>query len=535
VRSFRSPSRALALGAVLAAAAATAALPGPSLAAASAPVWAPRVIVDDDPAHGSGEPSITVAGDGTIYLAAPAGLASTRAVPTPVGNGGALMWRSDDGGATWTFLPNTVFGGGDADIVAGDGDDLIASGLALACVSVARSPDRGATWVNNPVGCSNTPVDDRQWNDRFGDAVYTSFGQIPTDIYINRSLISSPAVVPGPNVRVSNDIDYQWVGVLSVDQREGVAWQAWNTTGSPNDCDDGGCSAPASSVTPDVIKVAKITDSDFTLGPAATPEVIEVASREFDTFDAFVGVDVSPEGHVYVVWNERHPEVQQTWSMLSVSRDDGATWTEPKRVNTIATTAFPWVTAGDDGRVAVTYYGTAATGPSPETVDGQWRVYSAYSADGGATFTETVATPDPLHAGAVCTSGTGCAGGTRDLIDFFETDVLPDGCLAITYTDNSRDEVVGGVRAVDEPEFIAFVRQAGGPGLKAGSTCGAAAPAPDPEPTAGTPTLSPTPPPVARPVPPAAPLPSTGPSTGLGVLALACAAGAVATRRTGRA
>src|SRR3712207_8101334 len=46
-----------------------------------------------------------------------------------------------------------------------------------------------------------------------------------------------------------------------------------------------------------------------------------------------------------------------------------------------------------------------------------------------------------------------------DLADFFETAVDGNGCLVVTYTDNSRDEVVNGVRETNLPEFVAFVRR----------------------------------------------------------------------------
>ena len=141
--------------------------------ASAVPTWAAS-IVDEDPTRSSGEPSIRVADDGTLYIVAPAGLANPRSLPTPVGSGGNFSWRSDDGGQTWKFLDTTVIGGGDGDVVAAEGDVVYQSGLSLACVTVARSADRGETWVPNPISCSTTPVDDRQWNDVHGDAVYTA-------------------------------------------------------------------------------------------------------------------------------------------------------------------------------------------------------------------------------------------------------------------------------------------------------------------------------------------------------------------------
>jgi hypothetical protein len=140
-----------------------------------------------------------------------------------------------------------------------------------------------------------------------------------------------------------------------------------------------------------------------------------------------------------------------------------------------STTVFPWVSAGTAGRVAVSYYGTDSKGVSAESLDDKdagWFVYSAFSDDAGKTFAEHRTSP-VLHQGSVCTSGTGCATGTRDLLDFFETDLDANGCLVTAYTDNSRDTVTpAGARSGDEATRVAVVHQNGGDGLIAGKSCG---------------------------------------------------------------
>ena len=125
------------------------------------------------------------------------------------------------------------------------------------------------------------------------------------------------------------------------------------------------------------------------------------------------------------------------------------------------------MTAGDAGRIAVSYYGTAAAGSSPQTVAGtaRWSVYSAFSTDGGRTFDE-YRTTGVMHRGVICTSGSGCAVGTRNLLDFFETAADRTGCLVTAYADNTVHPDVGAV--------VSYVRQTGGPGLRAGRACSVA-------------------------------------------------------------
>jgi len=239
----------------------------------------------------------------------------------------------------------------------------------------------------------------------------------------------------------------------------------WNTTGAPNDCDGApgaaACKpAQASSKQPDKVLISVVPRSSTT-----PPAPITVASRRFDTFDSFVVDAVDKAGNIYVVWNERHPQQHETWAMLSVSRNSGKSWSPPVKVQRApATTVFPWVSAGDAGRIAVSYYGTSARGNSPQTVakTATWYVYSSFSTDGGRTFSEMRTTP-PMHHGSICTSGTGCPTGSRNLLDFFETAVDPNGCLVTSYADNTVDPATGAV--------VSYVRQTGGPGLRAGHAC----------------------------------------------------------------
>jgi hypothetical protein len=223
----------------------------------------------------------------------------------------------------------------------------------------------------------------------------------------------------------------------------------YNTRGDPDNDDivsvriTGGASRPATQV--DVLKVVAANDRR-------------------DTFDSFVVAAVDRAGNVYVVWSERHPETQTTDTYLTVSKDRGLTWTSPVRVNRgPQTTTFPWIVAGDPGKIDIVYYGTGEKGLSPETVSpgAKWKVWMAQSLDAlnpTPNFKENPATGF-IHQGPICTSGTGCAPGTRDLLDFFQIDVDAQGLANIAYTDN-----LNGPRDGTDPhqELIYFVQQKGG-------------------------------------------------------------------------
>ncbi len=95
----------------------------------------------------------------------------------------------------------------------------------------------------------------------------------------------------------------------------------------------------------------------------------------------------------------------------------------------------PWV-AVRSGTVDVVYYGTSAASNLDSTA--VWNVYLSRSTDGGSHFAQSVVSSHPNHIGVVCTQGTGCARGTRNLLDLFQIGIDPvNGLAAIIYTDDT--------------------------------------------------------------------------------------------------
>ena len=134
---------------------------------------------------------------------------------------------------------------------------------------------------------------------------------------------------------------------------------------------------------------------------------------------------------------------------IAVSRDRGRTFQNDVNVGFyqgIKNTVFPAVTAGDPDRAAFFFLGTttagsAATGTDQTSpyVDAVWYGFISTTYDGGRTWVTVNATPnDPVQRGVVCTNGTTCPSGTRNLLDFNDMEVdkqgravagLADGCI----------------------------------------------------------------------------------------------------------
>jgi len=140
---------------------------------------------------------------------------------------------------------------------------------------------------------------------------------------------------------------------------------------------------------------------------------------------------------------------------ISVSSDNGDHWSTPVKVGDalgIRNAVFSEVIAGDAGRAAYAFLGSPtgldSQGRSRDNVDfgknaaktayvdGEFHMYVATTVDGGQTYKTVDITPsDPVQRGSICTAGTTCMGGTRNLLDFNDITVDKDGRVLVGYAD----------------------------------------------------------------------------------------------------
>jgi hypothetical protein len=150
-------------------------------------------------------------------------------------------------------------------------------------------------------------------------------------------------------------------------------------------------------------------------------------------------VGIGAKGRVFFgyVDGSGHPKI-------AVSDDNGQSWHYNQDVGTkfkIQNTAFPEVVAGDNNRAAFFFLGTPSSGPgtaddSSTVFSGVWRAYIATTIDGGKSWLTVDATPkDPVQLGVICTFGTTCPNGTRNLLDFNDISVDKFGRVYAAYTD----------------------------------------------------------------------------------------------------
>ena len=151
-------------------------------------------------------------------------------------------------------------------------------------------------------------------------------------------------------------------------------------------------------------------------------------------------VGIGSKGRVYFgyVARDGHPHI-------TVSDDQGRSWHRDWDVGlpfSVRNTVFPEVVAGDNDRASFFFLGTpsagdatgADTGSTP--FNGVWHGYIATTYNGGRTWFTVDATPnDAVQLGVICTQGTTCPSGTRNLLDFNDLTVDKTGRVFAAYTD----------------------------------------------------------------------------------------------------
>lgn len=128
---------------------------------------------------------------------------------------------------------------------------------------------------------------------------------------------------------------------------------------------------------------------------------------------------------------------------VAVSRDRGLTWSNPANVghaHGIQNGVFAAMTAGDGDRAAMFFLGTTTAGANGIATDmafpGTWYGYIATTYDRGQSWVTVNATPnDPVQRGVVCTHGTTCPSGTRNLLDFNDMEIDAKGRPIAAYAD----------------------------------------------------------------------------------------------------
>jgi hypothetical protein len=393
-------------------------------------------------AGGGFEPHILAAngndGNEWVYIDAPSGLLSRTS---------GYLWISKDHGDTWEFKTkgpgdNNWGGSGDSYTAVSKDGTIYYTDLLLATVTVQTSTDGGETWLRNPQA-SVTPIDDRQWFAmgpaiggspiKQSEALYLAYNQIPGGLYVQKAQLTKFGIAWRPcNAYMPVTTNVRARDHFQVDPQDGTIYMP-NTEGST---------------------MAMYVSRDG----CASFDRYEVMSSDKSWQNIFTVADVDAAGNVYLGWTTqdnvsfaRSTDKGQTWEVFNVTESNG-------------TRALPWITAGDEGRIALTYYETNETGnPEEFGTEVNWSVKSAISInalDEVPTF-HMMEIINYTHSGAIRLSGTG-GDSDRDLGDFMSNDMDMYGRHIVTFGRDGND----GANVYNAE--VMFGRQIDGPFLKEG-------------------------------------------------------------------
>src|SRR6266404_1637230 len=389
---------------------------------------------------GSSEPEISIGGDGTTAMVCLQWLFDPAAFGTEIWTG---LFGSTPGlrGIIDNKLQHpgkVVFGAGDADVDVGSSGRVHATTL-IFLVKPQNGAQLGVSAITCPApvagvvsvaGCTSRIIDtteaDRSWITSDGRHVYISYHDSGNSslIHMQRSdddgftwqRVGDPVVGQGGTTGEATFNNLQGNLVADPQTHDVFDIYAAGETGV----------LKAHTLTPNHIIVSRSSD----MGKKWAANIVFTAPPGTSLANIFPALAVDPaNGNLYAVWSDGHK------IGFSSSSDQGNHWTVPLTVSTppANTAILPWV-AAYNGIVDVVYYGTTAASNLDSSAD--WHVYFAQLS--GGSFTQTAVNASPNHHGVICTGGTACGPGTRNLLDLFQIALDPVvSKAAIIYTDDT--------------------------------------------------------------------------------------------------
>jgi len=443
-----------------------------------APGFEPDVVVD----------ATHTATRGRLYSSWPNGFSTTI----------SYLDRSDDGGASFHPTggsaggkPFTCVGGGDSEMQVNgkDGQLLFADLQGLTNFSTSASSDGGNTFTTSCTGVTGAGVD-RQWIAVDDNGGTSAIGTGAADgraylFYDNILQNTSSSNLTGnqPVVNVTTDgVNYggciatsaackaQAAVISAEDDIVGNAFvdgdpkspryhAVMEVRGSSNSKKVlfSTCRGAAAGTATTAAATAQVCADPTAFAPGDTglvnthwsDHVVSTVPAGY-TVKSFVVGAVDTAGNVYVTWAQYPLKGSGDYAgpgevMISTSKDGGLHWSAPKQLNPPSSqpaVIFPWVTAGDPGRVDIVWYGAGPSGdkPGPDAADhALWDVYMAQSTNALAaspSYALTKVTDHHVKYSGISTGGLG-GSADRSLGDFLQVKTGLKGEALISYVDDT--------------------------------------------------------------------------------------------------
>jgi uncharacterized repeat protein (TIGR01451 family) len=465
---------------------------GPATFVNDALTFAPATVTS--PQFLGAEPQVTIERR-TSYTKPRAGIDPKRIFvdwPLSSRSGIGQLSRSLDGGDSFRLLfdqtcanrsrPNCLTeGGGDTEneVNLGTGRVYFADQEVLANEALASSSDHGDSFLVQTAVSNGTAGTDRQWVAATDNTTMLATGgaiegflvyHVPPQHYI-QAIEPNGLPVPQPVPQLQN---VGQSGQLRVD----------NNAASPG---HGWIYQPHNGFTPGGLFVATGPSDGYALPTNWQDNQVSGAGAT-----SFPWVAIDAAGNAYVSWDTGGVIYYSFSNIRDKSNDPtqggrpGTTWSPKVRVSmpAVGSAVFPEVTAGDAGRIAITYVGSTEFTGEPDNAPeaATWHTYATVIPDALAvhpTANSGRVTHRVMHVGNVCTSGTTCAttGKDRSLLDMIDISFDEDGRLGIITMDNNSNGFHAAPPAgEDEGPFAHFTKQTSGVSVLAGKTINVAIP-----------------------------------------------------------
>ncbi len=420
-----------------------------------------------DKARAGGEPVVMAAPDGSILVTAHSGTTHLFKDPSAAAGIGdfavghanqTLNWRSTDGGKTFAFVglagrpvgPHSAMSTGfsDPDLTVDAGGRIYNTEITFpANVSVYTSTDNGASWsqIANPVAGTG----DRPW--------LTGMGKNEVFLYVNspkQLWHSTDGGLTFALVATSFPVN----GKMLVDPLH----------------PDGGLIGPVTATAPaDGTEGRSTGGVAFSEDRGKTWNVFDMEETPKSTaFFSAGAMAVDKAGTVYVATAGGYQgpddvELDGEVNLMSFDRRTKS-WSAPVRIPAPPGDAmWPWVVAGDAGRVAVLWL-------HRPTEAHEFHLYVAQTlnatgsmvrCDGrsrrvGPTFAVVDVSRRPIHANVICLDGTSCnldtrvTASDRRLGEYVTVAVDPKGRLLVAASDTMLKSPTNGPKPVSNPLFV---------------------------------------------------------------------------------
>lgn len=362
-----------------------------------------------------------------------------------VGGWGPLA-RSFDDGLTWDDprITGNVLSADRVLIVDKSTDRVFVDDTTLGCTILSWSDDLGETWLSNAGACGGGVTDHQK--------IAVSVPRTPTPItgQLYENLV--------------------WVCANGLSHTDCAISRDGGLTFAPTAPHAIGCAFHGAMVA-DADGVLYVPTAQCGLRVRSTAnegvtwiERVLPASR-FPASDDTPDLAVTPDGTIYLFYTT------DDWTAaFARSSNGGLSWQGPFHVPLVGAKsgAFPSIVAGNDGKIALSFYATTdqngawSGNPGDAPASTRWHGYVAIITDAASaapTIAPVQVTDHPLQYGCLSKLG-GCL---NNIADYMDVDVGPDGRVYAVYTDGCPATCDSASESKDDAAVVAV--QTGGPTL----------------------------------------------------------------------